>query len=243
MREAMFRESGWPTVVLGNHDQSRLASRLAPRADATTSDEVARAAAVLSLSLRGTPFLYYGEEIGARDVAVTWEEIIDPPARRGGRLVRRLIPWWNRDQARSPMPWGGGGPNGGFTAGRPWLRMAPDVDTRNVAVQDDDSGSVLNAYRRLLWLRRRHPAMQVGTYRHVPTRTPDVYVYERATDDETIIVAVNFAAKERSFGIRTSRRWRTLFDTHAPDGAASREISAGGELTLQPRQAVILLGA
>ena len=242
MREEMFRESGWPTVVLGNHDQSRLASRLAPHADGTSSDEVARAAAVLSLTLRGTPFLYYGEEIGARDVSVTWEEIIDPPARRGGRLIRRLIPWWNRDQARSPMPWGGGGPNGGFTAGRPWLRTAPDVETRNVAIQADDPASVLNAYRRLLWLRRRHPALQVGGYRHVATHTPDVYVYERATDTETIIVAVNFAATDRNFAIRTSRRWRMLFDTHAPDGSTSREIGAGGELTLRPRQAVVLVG-
>ena len=241
IHDDMFRETGWPTVVLGNHDQSRLASRLAPGADATRSDEVARAAAVLSLTLRGTPFLYYGEEIGARDVAVPWDEIIDPPARRGGRLVRRLVPWWNRDQARSPMPWGGGGPNGGFTAGKPWLRMAADVDTRNVAAQDAEPGSVLNAYRRLLWLRRRHPALQVGDHRQVLTHTPDVYVYERATAEETIIVAVNFAEADRSFGIRTAHRWRTVFDTHAADGTASREIGAGGELTLRPRQAVILL--
>jgi alpha-glucosidase len=242
IHEEMFGETGWPSIVLSNHDRSRQASRLAARADAKTSDEVARAAAVLSLTLRGTPFLYYGEEIGARDVPVTWAEIIDPPARRGGRLVRRLVPWWNRDQARSPMPWGGGGPNGGFSAGRPWLRMAPDVETRNVAIQDDDPMSVLHAYRRLLWLRRRHPALQVGTYRHLATRTPDVFVYERSTDEETIIVAVNFAAEERSFGIRTSRRWRTLFDTHVPEGSEPRELAEGGQLSLRPREAVVVIG-
>jgi alpha-glucosidase len=239
--ERMFRDAGWPTIVLSNHDQSRHASRLAPGADARTSDEVARAAAVLSLTLRGTPFIYYGEEIGARDVPVPWAEIIDPPARRGGRLVRRLVPWWNRDQARSPMPWGGG-PNGGFSAGRPWLRMAPDVETRTVAIQDGDGSSVLNAYRRLLWLRRRHPALQVGTYRQVPTRPRDVYVYERATDDETIIVAVNFGPTERTFAIRTSRRWRTIFDTHPDAESAAIETAAGGELSLRPRQAVVLAG-
>ena len=136
--EERFGDDAWPTIVLSNHDQSRQASRLAPGADAETSDEIARAAAVLSLTMRGTPFLYYGEELGARDVPVPWSEIIDPPAKRGGRLVRRLVPWWNRDQARSPMPWGGGGANGGFSTARPWLRMAPDVETRNVAVQDAD---------------------------------------------------------------------------------------------------------
>ena len=156
----------WPTLVMSNHDQPRQASRLAPGADAATSDAVARAAGVLMLTLRGTPFIYYGEEIGARSVPVPWEEIIDPPAKRGGRLIRRLVPWWNRDQARSPMPWGGG-PNGGFSTGRPWIRMAPDADTRTVANQDADPSSVLNVYRRLLWLRRRHPALQVGAYRRL----------------------------------------------------------------------------
>jgi alpha-glucosidase len=242
LHEEMFAESGWPTIVLSNHDQSRQASRLAPDADARTSDEVACAAAVLSLTLRGTPFIYYGEEIGARDVPVPWAEIIDPPARRGGRLVRRLIPWWNRDQARSPMPWGGG-QNGGFTTGKPWLRMAPDVDTRTVALQDNDPGSVLNAYRRLLWLRRRHPALQVGTYRRLSTRTKDVLVYERATDGETLIVAVNFSSAERSFGIRTARRWRPLFETHEADGSPPLDIAEGGELTLQPREAIVLIGS
>jgi len=242
VHEEMFRDSGWPSVVMANHDQSRQASRLAPKADARTSDEVARAAAVLNLTLRGTPFLYYGEEIGARNVPVPWDEIIDPPARRGGRLVRRLVPWWNRDQARSPMPWGGGGPNGGFSTGRPWLRMAPDAETRNVAVQDKDPGSVLNAYRRLLWLRRRHPALQLGTYRRVATRSSDVLVFERATTDETIVVALNFGSAERSFGIRSSRRWRTLFDTHDPAAPDRPRIAEGGELTLRPRQAMIILG-
>src|SRR6187401_503494 len=172
--EERFGDRAWPTIVLSNHDQSRTASRLAPVADAATSDEIARAAAVLSLTLRGTPFLYYGEEIGARDVPVPWDEIIDPPAKRGGRLVRRLVPWWNRDQARSPMPWGDG-PDGGFSAARPWLRMAPDVATRTVALQEQDPSSVLATYRRLLWLRRRHAALQTGTYRRLAFSSKDVY--------------------------------------------------------------------
>ena len=140
------------------------------------------------------------------------------------------------------MPWGGGGPNGGFSTGRPWLRMAPDAQTRNVAVQDKDPGSVLNAYRRLLWLRRRHPALQLGTYRRVATRSSDVLVFERATTDETIVVALNFGSAERSFGIRSSRRWRTLFDTHDPAAPDRPRIAEGGELTLRPRQAMIILG-
>ena len=82
------------------------------------------------LTLRGTPFLYYGEEIGMGDVAIPPEESVDPPARRASPD----FPWWDRSQARTPMPWTGG-PGAGFTTGRPWQRIAPDAVTRNVAAQ------------------------------------------------------------------------------------------------------------
>jgi alpha-glucosidase len=236
--EERFRGDAWPTIVLSNHDQSRTASRLAPGADDSTSDQVARAAAVLELTLRGTPFIYYGEEIGARDVPVPWDEIIDPPAKRGGRLVRRLAPWWNRDQARSPIPWGGDSPNGGFSKGRPWLRMAPDIDTRNVAVQDGDPSSVLSTYRTLVWLRRRHPALQVGTYRRLRGTSRDVYAYERATAEESIVVAVNFGDRPTPLRIRTGRRWTVLFDTN-PERAAA-ELAGDDQLTLAPNDAIVL---
>jgi alpha-glucosidase len=236
--EERFGKDTWPTIVLSNHDQSRQASRLAPDADAVASDEIARAAAVLSLTMRGTPFLYYGEEIGARDVPVPWSEIIDPPAKRGGRLVRRLVPWWNRDQARSPMPWGGGGPNGGFSTARPWLRMAPDVETRNVALQDADPSSVLSTYRKLLWVRRRHQALQVGRYRRLRGTSRDLYAFERSTADQSIIVAVNFGSKETPLRVRTKRRWTVLFDTHE---RATSELVGDDQLTLAPREALILL--
>jgi alpha-glucosidase len=236
--EERFGSEAWPTIVLSNHDQSRQASRLAPDADAASSDEIARAAAVLSLTMRGTPFLYYGEEIGARDVPVPWSEIIDPPAKRGGRLVRRLVPWWNRDQARSPMPWGGGGLNGGFSSARPWLRMAPDVESRNVAMQDADPSSVLSTYRKLLWLRRRHPALQVGSYRRLRGTSRDLYAFERSTADQSIIVAVNFATKATPLRVRTGRRWKVLFDTHE---RATSDLVGDDQLTLAPHEAIILL--
>jgi alpha-glucosidase len=236
--EERFTGDAWPTIVLSNHDQSRHASRLAPGADAETSDEIARAAAVLSLTMRGTPFLYYGEEIGARDVPIPWSEIIDPPAKRGGRLVRRLVPWWNRDQARSPMPWGGGGPNGGFSPARPWLRMAPDVNTRNVAVQDPDPSSVLSTYRRLLHLRRQHPALQTGTYRRLRGTSRDVYAYERSAPGESIVVAVNFGNDQTPLRVRTGRRWTVLFDSHE---RATSELVGNDQLTLAPNEALILL--
>jgi alpha-glucosidase len=238
VHEEIFPGERWPTVVLSNHDQSRHVSRFGGTTGraADDGDAIAKAAAVLILTLRGTPFLYYGEEIAARDVKVPWAEIVDPPAKRGGRLVRALIPWWNRDQARSPMPWGGG-PNGGFSPASPWLRMASDVETRTVAAQDADPDSVLATYRRLVWLRRRHPALQTGTYHQLPSTSDELFVYERSAGDETVIVAVNFAAQSANLKVRTGRQWTPLFDTHSP---IIGDLRDGDELTLRPREAIIL---
>ena len=110
---------------------TRAASRSRP---GSTTPTPSRGPPRLSLlTLRGTPFLYYGEEIGLRDVEVPFDEIIDPPARR----VEEGWVWWNRDGCRSPMPWTGE-PGHGFTTGRPWIRFGDDADARNVAAQAAD---------------------------------------------------------------------------------------------------------
>jgi alpha-glucosidase len=238
--EQIFPEGRWPTVVLSNHDQSRHVSRLSAGAKdpVADGDAIARAAAVLNLTLRGTPFLYYGEEIAARDVKVPWAEIIDPPAKRGGRLTRALVPWWNRDAARSPMPWGGGGQNGGFSAGRPWIRMANDIDRRNVAAQDHDPGSVLTTYRRLIWLRRQHPELQVGSYREVASGSVDVFAYLREGEGGSALVVINFAANAVMAQVvaRADTRWTPVFDTIDP---AAPAFADGTSLALRPYEAAI----
>jgi alpha-glucosidase len=240
-RESIFGEGGWPTVVLSNHDQSRHASRFAPNDSAATSDAVAKAAAVLLLTLRGTPFLYYGEEIGLRDVPIPRAEIVDPPARRGSPITRALAPWWNRDQARAPMPWSNA-PFGGFSVHRPWLRMAPDTPLRNVAKQATDPGSVLSVYRRLVWLRRAHAALQVGGYRRLQS-SRDVFAYVRTTPTETIAVAVNFG-REPGWAALGSHpggsSWRPLLGTH---DALPDATNAAQRLRLGRLEAVVLVSA
>ena len=161
-RERAFGDERWPTVVLSNHDQPRQASRLADSVGAVGAarDAIARAAGLFSLTVRGTPFLYYGEELGMGDVDVPPEESIDEPARH----VSPDFPWWDRSHCRTPMPWTPE-PGAGFTTGTPWLRFGPDVETRNVAAQGADPDSVLAAYRRILAVRRTLPALQVGALR------------------------------------------------------------------------------
>ena len=183
------------------------------------------------------PVLRRGDR--ARDVPVPWAEIIDPPAKRGGRLVRRLVPWWNRDQARSPMPWGGGGPNGGFSKARPWLRMAPDVETRNVAAQDGDPGSVLVDIPEAAVVA---PAASGAPGRALSPAARDVArpVCLRARDRRPIDHRRDQPRRgpKTHLRVRTNRRWTVLFDTHE---RATTELLGDDQLTLEPREALILL--
>jgi alpha-glucosidase len=229
--EAAFGPDRWPALVLSNHDQPRTASRLSRGAPASERDAIAKAAAVLLLTLRGTPFLYYGEEIGLGNVKIPRGEIVDPPARRYWPLPI----WWNRDQCRTPMPWEPG-PNAGFTIGRPWLRMAPDAQTRNVAREVADPGSVLAAYRRIIALRRELTAVQTGAFRWL-TRTPDAIAYARGTAAETVVVAINFrgaAVDVPLDGWPDPGGWRVAWSTA---GAAS--VGPAG-LRLAAHEAAIL---
>jgi alpha-glucosidase len=231
-REAVFGPDRWPTVVLSNHDRSRHVSRFDVADD---GDARARVAATMLLTLRGTPFLYYGEELALRDVAVPRPEIVDPPARRASVF----FPWWNRDQARGPMPWGPG-PNGGFTAaGRPWLRMAPDFATRNVARQAADPTSVLSFYRRLIWLRRAHPALHGGSIADVGLIGRDVLAYQRRAGDETVLVVLGFGARPAQLRLPpppAGRAWTAILSTHEPLPSPT-----DGQLRLRPLEAAVFI--
>lgn len=231
-REAAFGPTGWPTVVLSNHDRSRHASRYD---DGRHGDARAKVAAALVLTLRGTPFLYYGEEIALRDVAIPRPEIVDPPARR----ARFPSSWWNRDQARGPMPWGPG-PNGDFTVGRPWLRMSPDHVARNVAAQAADPASVLSFYRRLAWLRRSLPALRVGSYDEVDVGARDVLAYVRRAGEEHALVVLGFGDRAVTVALPDpppGRRWEPVLSTHEP----ATPPSEGLRLELRPLEAIILV--
>jgi alpha-glucosidase len=196
---------------------------------------VARAAAVVLLTIRGTPYLYYGEEIGLRDVAIPVDEIIDPPARRA--LVDPDFEWWNRDQCRSPMPWTGEAGHG-FTTGRPWLRFGDDAAQRNVAAQTADEGSVLATYRRLIELRRSSEALRSGTLRLASLGTPDVVAWHRESPGEHVLVVANFAAEGRDVTLSDdgSPPFRAVGGSHVDP----RGPEPSGRLSLRPLEAVIL---
>ena len=175
---------GWPTWVLSNHDFPRHASRWGGR----WADERCRLAAILAMTLRGTPFLYYGEEIGMREHKLPRAEIQDPVGKRFWPVHR------GRDGCRTPMQWDGSS-MAGFSAGEPWLPLHPDHTARNVAAQRDDSSSVLGTYRDIIALRKRLPVLQAGDMTLPAEPHPMVLAYTRSLGSASVQVLLNMSPK------------------------------------------------
>lgn len=180
--ESVIPPGGWPNYVLGNHDEPRLASKLGKKA--------ARVAAMLLLTLRGTPTLYYGDELGMTDVSISPEQQQDPWGIR--------VPGLGRDPQRTPMQWDSG-LNAGFSSPEVkdlWLPLADDYQEVNVARQLDQPDSILNLYKRLLAYRRMTAALQVGAYIPVDGVPEDCFVYLREiTNEDRVLVALNFSSQ------------------------------------------------
>jgi alpha-glucosidase len=239
-RERAFGRERWPTIVLSNHDQPRHASRLADSVGATGAarDAIARAAALLELTMRGTPFLYYGEEIGMGDVDVPPDESIDAPAKRVGPDFA----WWDRSRSRTPMPWDEG-PGAGFSTGRPWLRLGPDVAERNVARQRDDPDSVLACYRRIIAARRATPSLQDGDLSLVRLDDPDVLGFRRHGSGPEALVVVGFAARRHDVRLPQPLRggsWRPIVGTHQD---LPERLDPGVAAVLRPYEGIVAVRA
>ncbi|HYF21985.1 MAG TPA: alpha-amylase family glycosyl hydrolase [Caulobacteraceae bacterium] len=211
-------QGAWPNWVLGNHDNPRLASRIGPQA--------ARAAAVLLLTLRGTPTLYYGDELGMENVPIPPERAVDPWERNEPGMGL------GRDPERTPMPWDDG-PNRGFTDGEPWLPPGPAAV--NVAAQADEPGSMLTLYRRLLALRRAEPALHEGDW--VPLGVQgEVLLYARqAPDAARFAVAVNFGDGPARVEHEALRGTMAVTTTPGREGEAVE-----GVLTLEANGAAVV---
>jgi alpha-glucosidase len=222
--DAQVASAGWPTLVLSNHDVPRHATRW----DHPELGEArARAMAVFLLAARGTPFLYYGEELGMRNGVI-------PPERRQDPLAWTLHENASRDGERTPMQWSAD-PGAGFTTGEPWLPLAADWRTRNVETQHADRGSILWLYRDLLALRRRTPALERGTFRDLPAGN-GVLAWERRHERSRALVALNFADQAQSAGLPAAA---------VRDGVWTRAGAAlpsdAAQLVLGPCEAAVLV--
>ncbi|GGC11758.1 alpha-amylase [Novosphingobium endophyticum] len=172
--ERALPAGGWPNWVLSNHDQLRIAARIGPAQ--------ARVAAMLLLTLRGTPTLYYGDELGIDDVTIPQDRIRDPWAKNEPDAS------FNRDRARTPMQWTAA-PHAGFSSGEPWLPLTDDAAERNVACQGDQPHSILSLHRALLKVRGAVAALRTGNYARLGVSGP-VLSYRRG---ENIAIALNLS--------------------------------------------------
>jgi glycosidase len=221
--EAALPAGGWPNWVLGNHDRPRIAARL--------GREQARVAALLLLTLRGTPTMYYGDELGLNDAAIPRDRVRDP------RELREPNLGLGRDPQRTPMPWDGS-PNAGFTGSEPWLPLNTDWRERNVEALDRDAGSILSLYRRLLALRRSHRTLSVGDISLLKTQG-DTLAYERVSGDARLLVALNLGATPQIVSVPLwARSGKMLLSTL--DGSA---IGQDSDLVLRPDEGVIIAPA
>ncbi len=216
--ESSLPFGAWPNWVLGNHDRSRIASRVGPAQ--------ARVAAVLLCTLRGTPTLYYGDELGMLDVPIPPEAVQDP--------YEKNVPGLGlgRDPARTPMQWSAER-NAGFSSARPWLPIAADFEQSNVERERADPASMLHLYRELLALRRSRPALSVGDYAALDTG-PDVLGYARSHGAERYAVLLNLGGVSRRVALAELERSSIVLSTHP--GRAGEACGAW----LEPNEAVVL---
>lgn len=208
---------GWTNWTLGNHDETRLATRL--------PEGQSRLAAMLLLTLRGIPFLYYGDELGMPETQISDDRAKDP----WGQNVAGL----SRDGARTPMQWDSSS-TAGFTAGEPWLPLGSDHTTVNVESELAEPTSTLNLYRRLIELRKESEALRIGSFLGHPSSTEEVFVYRREAPNETVTVALNFDSKGHTVALRSGRVVLSTVDIERSDTFRTT-------LELAPHEGVIIV--
>jgi alpha-glucosidase len=219
--EEALPSDAWPNNVLGNHDSPRLATRL--------GRDVVRPAAMMLLTLRGTPTIYMGEEIGMEDGDIPLDRLQDPPALKIG-------PEAGRDPCRTPFHWSAE-PYAGFSTVEPWLPVAQDYKTRNVANQKTDPKSVLSLYRHLLSYRKKSPALHQGTYRSIENLPDGCFVYLREYGGERLLVAINFIEKPLVLALDTLPEVGRIVLSTELDRDGVEKLS---RLNLRPYEGVII---
>jgi len=206
--EGSLPSDGWPNWVLGNHDQPRLSSRVGL--------QQARVAAMLLLTLRGTPTIYYGEEIGMRDVPIPFNEVMDP---QGLNMPDKNL---SRDPARTPMQWDNSD-NGGFSTVKPWLRLDKNYPRVNVQSEKSDPYSMLSFYKKLISLRHSEPSLSVGSYQPVGS-DQQVMAYTRELEQyDRFLVVLNFSHRPAHFTPKQHFRGTIVVATHKELEGASIE--------------------
>ncbi|MEM6628110.1 MAG: alpha-glucosidase [Bacteroidota bacterium] len=221
--DATLQSTGWGSIYLGNHDFPRMVSRFGD--DGPFWQESAKLLAILIMTLRGTPTIYQGDEIGMKNVPFEkFEEYRDiefinayREAKEKGEDMHHFLEIANnqaRDHARTPMQWNSK-PNGGFSQVEPWIRPHPAFSDINVEKQVNESDSVLSFYKSVITLRKSHLALVYGEQIRLSTGNPTILGFERSWEGKTLRIVLNFSSLEQNHKLEESN-WQPIFGNNYP---------------------------
>ena len=241
--DSAFAEKGWLAVFLSNHDNSRLVDRFGnPNAPFRTKST--QMLNTFLLSMRGTPYTYYGDELGMTNIDMpTIDEYVDISAlgeykmalNRGQDMeaFMQQLNYSSRENGRTPMQWNAT-ENAGFTSGEPWKRVNPNYVDINVSAQNDDPVSVLNHFRKMTKLRKEELVLVYGDYEIVQKDHPDVYAFTRTMDEDKVMILLNFSESNTTIQLEELNLIKeTLINNYKVDNIED------GRITLMPYQAIV----
>jgi alpha-glucosidase len=219
---AVDAASGWPTFVISNHDIVRSYDRYG---DGEHNDQIAKLMAALYLTLRGTPIMYYGEEIGMKTTPPTSKEAVKDPIGRTGWPQEK-----GRDGERTPMQWDGSD-NAGFSKGTPWLPVPETYKTHNVAEEAKNPNSVLEFYKKVLKLRHTNRALLEGNYTALNESDANVLSYLRLYKNSGVVVALNMSGTAQKVKLELKNKGYASAKSLLATGESAIQ---GDEVSLEP---------
>ena len=239
-----FAQKGWISIYLSNHDQSRFVNRYGSDKPAF-KDYSAKMLNTFILSMRGTPYTYYGDELGMTNIGFTKiEQYKDIAAINGYKkaasdgedldLYLKKLNLLSRDNGRTPMQWDDTN-NAGFSSETPWLPVHENHTTVNVANQQNDHNSVLNHFRKMVALRKDNLLLVYGEYEIIQEEHPTIYAYSRTLDDEQMKILLNFSELTSKINLSNLVQIKEVLINNYNELLIDKNT-----ITLQPYQAVVL---
>ncbi len=235
----MQKDNGWNALFWNCHDQPRSISRFG--CDKTYHKESAKMLATVIHFLRGTPYIYQGEEIGMtnnyfksieqyKDVeSINYFNILKNEGLDHDRIIKTLQAK-SRDNARSPMQWT---KDGGFSKSEPWIKMNPNCASINIEAAISDEDSILNYYRQLIQLRKNHAIISKGAYVEYQMQHPEVYAYKRILGDEELLVINNFYGVNATFQVENIYQYELMLSNYS-------HHTFTPDLHLRPYESIVL---
>lgn len=242
--DSSFADKGWIAIFLSNHDNARLVNRFGNPSPEFRTPSTQMLNTFL-LSMRGTPYTYYGDELGMTNIDMpTIEEYVDidaigkyKAALKSGMDMNefmKILNYSSRENGRTPMQWDET-PNAGFTTGKPWARVNENYKEINVLSQNNDPNSILNHFKKMTKVRKDNPVLVYGKYNIIQKEHPEIYAFTRTLDNEKVLVLLNFSTKSNDITLANIGNLGSSLINNYP----AVQIN-GDKVSMLPYQAVIL---